>query len=189
MPSPPERRLPPNPYRSLVLLALVTLSGHRDSPGLLEDAHRLVTGALPRGRRHPRPHEYARIRRRVLRRSLFPRSWHPRGQAGMRVSPVDGTGGEARALEALDGLDAPARAAYTLMRLEALDTQSTIELLSSAGVRDAATAVERAREVPTTLRLPDPTVVRVSGRGSLVHRRGLVAAAGALALAVAALDD
>lgn len=85
MPTPLEQRLPPNPYRNLVLLALTTLSGHRDSPGLLEDAHRLVTGALPRGRRHPRPHEYARTRRRVLRRSLHPRSWHPRGQAGLRV--------------------------------------------------------------------------------------------------------
>lgn len=187
MTTPLERRLPPNPYRNLVLLALLTLSGHRESPGLLEEAHRLVTGALPRGRRHPRPHEYARTRRRVLRRSLFPRSWHPRGQAGMRVSPVDGIGGEARALEALDGLDAPARAAYTLMRLEALSPQDATELLASVGVRDSATAVGRAREVPTTLRLPDPTVVRISGRGSLVHRRGLVAAAGALVLAVVAL--
>ncbi|WP_017590129.1 hypothetical protein [Nocardiopsis ganjiahuensis] len=183
----PDRRLPPNPYRNLVLLALVALSGHRASPGLLEDAHRLVTGALPRGRRHPRPHEYPRIRRRVLRRSLFPRGWHPRGQAGLRVSPVDGIGGEARALEALNGLDAPARAAYALMRLESLDARSATELLASLGVRDAAVAVERAREVPATLRLPDPTVARVSGRGYLVHRRGLLGAAGALVLAVAAL--
>ncbi|MBB5489817.1 hypothetical protein [Nocardiopsis metallicus] len=187
MPGPLEQRLSPNPYRNLVLLALVTLSGHRNSPGLLEDAHRLVTGALPRGRRHPRPHEYARVRRRVLRRSLFPRSWHPRGQAGMRVSPVDGTGGEVRALEALEGLDSPARAAYALMRMESLDAQAATALLASVGVREAATAVERAREVPATLRLPDPTVVRVSGRGSLMHRRGLVAAAGVLVLAVAAL--
>lgn len=187
MPDPLEQRLPPNPYRNLVLLALVTLSGHRDSPGLLEDAHRLVTGALPRGRRHPRPREYARVRRRVLRRSLFPRGWHPRGQAGMRLSPVDGTGGEVRALEALDGLDSPARAAYALMRLESLDTQAATDLLASVGVREAAVAVERARGVPTTLRLPDPTVVRVSGRGSLVHRRGLVAASGVLVLAAVAL--
>ncbi|MBQ1080770.1 hypothetical protein [Nocardiopsis sp. B62] len=187
MPAPLEQRLPPNPYRNLVLLALTTLSGHRDSPGLLEDAHRLVTGALPRGRRHPRPHEYARTRRRVLRRALHPRSWHPRGQAGLRVSPVDGIGGEARALEALDGLDAPARAAYTLMRLESLDARATAALLGSVGVRDAAAVVERAREVATDLPLPDPTVVRVSGRGSWVHRRGLVAATGALVLVVAAV--
>ncbi|MFE1166754.1 hypothetical protein [Nocardiopsis sp. NPDC058789] len=186
MPPTPETVLPRNPYRNLVLLALATLSGHGDSPGLWEDAHRLVTGALPRGRRHPRPHEYARTRRRVLRRSLRPRSWHPRGRAGLRVSPWDGAGGEARALDALDGLDAPARAAYTLMRLESLEARAAADLLRSVGVRDAAAAVERARRAPSTPPLPDPTVVRVSGRGSWLQRRGLVATTVALALGVAA---
>ncbi|MGW5880093.1 hypothetical protein ACWFMI_26445 [Nocardiopsis terrae] len=187
MPKPPEQPLPRSPYRNLTLLCLVTLSGHREPHGLLEHAHRLVTGALPRGRRHPRPHEYPRIRHKVLRRSLFPRRWHPRGQSGLRVSPVDGLGGETRGLEALDGLDAPARAAYVLLRTEGLDARGAAELLSSVGVRDAATAVERATGVPAGPPLPDPTLVRVSGKGPLVHRRGLVASAGLLALAVTVL--
>ncbi|MEU3018150.1 hypothetical protein ABZ635_12235 [Nocardiopsis sp. NPDC007018] len=187
MPPEPESELPRNPYRALVLLSLAALSGHRDSPGLLEEAHRLVTGALPRGRRHPRPREYARTRRRVLRRSLHPRRWHPRGRAGLRVTPVDGSGGEVRALEPLEGLDSPARAAYVLMRLEGLDARGTTALLASVGVRDAAGAVDRARALPATPPLPDPTVVRVSGRGSWLHRRGLLTAAGGLVLAVMAL--
>ncbi|MBR8740832.1 hypothetical protein [Nocardiopsis sp. MG754419] len=187
MSTPPERPLPPNPYRNLVLLSLITLSGHRPPHGLLERAHRLVTGALPRGRRHPRPHEYARTRRRVLRRSLYPRGWHPLGHTGLRVSPPDGLGGEVRALDVLEGLDAPARAAYALLRSEGLDERETTDLLSSVGVRDATTAVERAKSVPEGPRLPDPTVVRVSGRGALLHRRSVVATGGALAAALFAL--
>ncbi|GAB3710000.1 hypothetical protein [Nocardiopsis nanhaiensis] len=187
MPDTPEQPLPRSPYRNLVLLALLTLSGSREPHGLLEHSHRLVTGALPRGRRHPRPHDYPRVRRRVLRRALLPRGWHPRGRAGLRVSPLDGVGAEARALEALAGLDSADRAAYALLKVEGLDTQQASEVLSAAGIRDAATAVERAQRVLEPPHLPDPTVVRVSGRGALVHRRGLAAAAGLLLFGASAL--
>jgi hypothetical protein len=124
MPKPAERPLPPLPHRNLVLLSFLTLSGSRPAHGLLEHAHRLVTGALPRGRRHPRPHAYPRVRRRVLRRSLRPRGWRPGGgTAGLRLSPVDGAGGEARLLEGLEDLDAQARAAYGLLRVEGLSAE------------------------------------------------------------------
>ncbi|NKY82285.1 hypothetical protein HGB46_27420, partial [Nocardiopsis dassonvillei] len=53
MPALPESGTPRHPYRNLVLLSLLTLSGSRPAHGLLEHAHRLVTGALPRGRRRP----------------------------------------------------------------------------------------------------------------------------------------
>lgn len=184
MPTPAEHRLPPNPYRSLVLVSFLALSGRRPAHGLIEQAHRLVTGALPRGRRQPRPHEYARVRRRVLRRSLFPRGWHPRGAVGLRVSPLEGVGGEVRALEGLEDLDGPSRAAYALVRVEGLSPDEARDLLSSVGVREAAGAVERALAAPEDHRLPDPTVVRVGGRGALVDRRALAVVAGAAGLAL-----
>jgi hypothetical protein len=109
MPDPPESDAPRHPYRNLVLLSLLTLSGGRPAHGLLEHAHRLVTGALPRGRRRPRPRAYPRVRRRVLRRSLRPRGWHLRGgAAGLRLSPLDGAGGEALAVEGPEGGEPPA---------------------------------------------------------------------------------
>jgi hypothetical protein len=189
MPALPESDTPRHPYRNLVLLSLLTLSGSRPAHGLLEHAHRLVTGALPRGRRRPRPRAYPRVRRRVLRRSLRPRGWHLRGgAAGLRLSPVDGAGGEARLLEGLDGLDAGARAAYGLLRVEGLSAGEAAALLSSVGVRDASDAVERALEAGCEHRLPDPTVVRVSGRGPLVERRALAAVAVLAGLALVALS-
>ncbi|WP_150255029.1 hypothetical protein [Nocardiopsis deserti] len=166
MPALSEPHAPRHPYRNLVLLSLLTLSGGRPAHGLLEHAHRPVTGALPRGRRHPRPHAYPRVRRRVLRRSLSPRGWHLRGgAAGLCLSPVDGAGGEARLLEGLDGLDARARAAYGLLRVEGRSAGEAAALLSSVGVHDASGAVERALGAGDEHRFPDPAVVRVSGRG------------------------
>ena len=188
MPTPAEHRLPQNRYRNLVLISLLALSGRRPAHGLLERAHRVVTGALPRGRRQPRPREYARVRRQVLRRSLFPRGWHPRGATGLRVSPLEGAGGEAVALEGLEGLDARTRAAYALLRVEGMAPGDARALLASVGVRDADGAVERALTVQEDLRFPDPTVVRVNGRGALLDRRGLAVAAGAACLAVLSLS-
>ncbi|WP_249352327.1 RNA polymerase sigma factor [Nocardiopsis akebiae] len=189
MPALPESDPPRHPYRNLVLLSFLTLSGSRPPHGLLEHAHRLVTGALPRGRRRPRPQAYPRVRRRVLRRSLRPLRWHLRGgAAGLRLSPVDGSGGEARLLEGLEGLDARERAAYGLLRVEGLSAEEAAALLSSVGVRDASGAVARALEVGGEHRLPDPTVVRVSGRGPLLERRALAAVAVLTGLALVALS-
>ncbi|WP_159945430.1 MULTISPECIES: hypothetical protein [unclassified Nocardiopsis] len=186
MPEPAEHPLPRNPYRSLVLLSFLALSGSRPAHGLLEQAHRLVTGALPHGRLHPRPRAYPRVRRRVLRRSLRPHRWHPRGGTGLRVSPAEGAGAEARALAALAGLDAEARAAYGLLRVEGLSPREATGLLASAGAHDAIGATERARAVPAEHRLPDPTLVRVNGRGSLLDRRALSGTAVLAGLAVLA---
>lgn len=189
MPALPESEPPRHPYRNLVLLSFLTLSGSRPPHGLLEHAHRLVTGALPRGRRRPRPQAYPRVRRRVLRRSLRPRRWHLRGgAAGLHLSPVDGSGGEARLLEGLEGLDTRERAAYGLLRVEGLSAEEAAALLSSVGVRDASGAVARALEAGGEHRLPDPTVVRVSGRGPLLERRALAAVAVLAGLALVALS-
>ncbi|WP_047871960.1 hypothetical protein [Nocardiopsis sp. RV163] len=189
MPALPESDTPRHPYRNLVLLSFLTLSGSQPAHGLLEQAHRLVTGALPRGRRRPRPQAYPRVRRRVLRRSLRPLRRHlGGGAAGLRLSPVDGAGGEARLLAGLEGLDARERAAYGLLRVEGLSAEEAAALLSSVGARDASGAVERALEAGGEHRLPDPTVVRVSGRGPLPERRALAAVAVLAGLALVALS-
>ncbi|MGW9350142.1 hypothetical protein [Nocardiopsis flavescens] len=189
MPTPQAHPLPRDPYRNLVLLALLTLSGRPPVHDLLQSAHRLVSGALPWGRRSPRAHEYPRVRLRVLRRALRTGRPRPRrGSAGLRVSPVDGPGPFERALEPLDGLDPAARAAYALLRVEALAPEEAAALLRRAGAADPEAALGRAASVPGGYRPPDPTVVRVSGRGAPPARGALTAAgAGLLVLALAAL--
>lgn len=177
MPTPSGHETPRNPYRNLVLLSHLALSGSGPAAGLLERAHLLVVGALPRGRRHPRPHEYARVRRRVLHRSLHPRRWHPRGEAGLSVIPAAGLGAESRDLDGLTGFGPAERAAYGLLHVEGLDARAAAEVLSSAGAQTPGEAVERAARAPADAHLPDPTLVRVSGRGALVQRRHLVGAA------------
>ncbi|MBE3000502.1 hypothetical protein IDM40_17595 [Nocardiopsis sp. HNM0947] len=174
MPTPSGHETPRNPYRNLVLLSHLTLSGSGPASGLLERAHLLVVGALPRGRRHPRPHEYAKVRRRVLRRSLYPRRWHPRGEAGLSVIPAAGLGAESRDLDGLSGLGPAERAAYALLYVEGLDPRAAAEVLASAGADASERAVERAAQAPADAHLPDPTLVRVSGRGALVQRRHFV---------------
>ncbi|MFY7070040.1 hypothetical protein ACOQFV_29645 [Nocardiopsis changdeensis] len=187
MPTPPVRPLPRDPYRNLVLLALLTLSGRPPAHELLPSAHRLVSRALPWGRRNPRAREYPRVRLRVLRRAL--RGRRPRrGAAGLRVSPVEGITPFERALEPLDGLDPAARAGYALLRVEALAPEEAAALLRRAGAADPEGALDRAAAVADGFRPPDPTVVRVSGRGAPPARGALAAAgAGLLVLALAAL--
>ncbi|MDT0329339.1 hypothetical protein [Nocardiopsis lambiniae] len=188
MSKPAEHTLPRDPYRNLVLLALLTLSGRPPAHELLPWAHRLVSGALPWGRRNPRAHEYPRVRRRVLRRALRGRRPLTRGHAGLRVSPVEGPGHLERALEPLAGLDPAARAGYALLRVEALSPEEAAGLLRSAGVTDPEGALDRATAVPEAPRPPDPTVVRVSGRGAPPTRSALaVVGAGLLAVAVGTL--
>ncbi|MCY9784299.1 hypothetical protein KIK06_10385 [Nocardiopsis sp. EMB25] len=171
---PAERPLPRDPYRNLVLLALLTLSGRSPAHDLLPWSHRLVSDALPWGRRNPRAHEYPRVRRRVLRRAL--RARRPRGPAGLRVSPAGGAGHLERALTSLRGLDTASRAAYALLRVEALPREEAADLLRSAGAADPEDALDRAAAVPDGFRPPDPTVVRVSGRGTVPGRPVLVSA-------------
>ncbi|GAB2511882.1 hypothetical protein [Nocardiopsis aegyptia] len=181
MPNPAEQPLPRDPYRNLVLLALLTLSGHAPAHDLLQQAHRAVTTALPWGRRNPRAHEYPRVRRRVLRRALRLRGTHRR--TGLRVAPVDGPGPLASSLAPLDGLDPAARAGFALVRIERLAPERAIALLRSVGVSDPERALDRAVAVPDGFRPPDPTVVRVSGRGA-PPGRPLLLMAGAVGLSL-----
>ncbi|WP_304451445.1 hypothetical protein [Nocardiopsis sp. YSL2] len=182
MPSPAEHSLPRDPYRNLVLLALLTLSGRPPAHDLLQRAHRSVTAALPWGRRNPRAHEYPRVRRRVLRRALRARGT-PR-RTGLRITPLDGFGTLTRALAPLDGLGPAARAGFALLRIERLDPEEAAALLRSVGVADPERALDEAGAVPDGFRPPDPTVVRVSGRGA-PPGRPLLLAAGAAGLALA----
>ena len=185
MSNPAEHSLPRDPYRNLVLLALLTLSGRTPAHELLQRAHRLVTTALPWGRRSPRAHGYPRVRRRVLRWALSARG--TRRRAGLRIAPVDGLGPLAQSLAPLDGLDPAARAGFALVRIERMAPDEAAALLRSVGVTAPEEALERAASVPGGYRPPDPTVVRVSGRGTPPARPVLlVAGAAALALAVAA---
>ncbi|KOX22052.1 hypothetical protein [Nocardiopsis sp. NRRL B-16309] len=186
MPSPVEHPLPRDPYRNLVLLALLTLSGRPPAHDLLQRAHRSVTASLPWGRRNPRAHEYARVRRRVLRRALRDRG--TRRHAGLRITPLDGVGPLARALAPLDGLDPAARAGLALVRIERMAPEQAVALLRSVGVRDPDRALDQAADVPDGYGPPDPTVVRVSGRGAPPGPPLLVAAGAAgLALVLAAV--
>lgn len=188
MPTPPARPLPRDPYRNLVLLALLTLSGRPPVHDLLPCAHRLVSRALPWGRRNPRAREYPRVRLRVLRRALRGGRTRRGTAAGLRVSPVEGLGPFERALEPLDGLDPAARAGYALLRVEALAPEEAAALLRRAGAADPEGALDRAAAVADGFRPPDPTVVRVSGRGAPPARGALVAAGAALLVpALAAL--
>ncbi|RKS05052.1 hypothetical protein DFP74_0641 [Nocardiopsis sp. Huas11] len=185
MSKPAEHPLPRDPYRNLVLLALLTLSGRPPAHELLHRAHRLVSSALPWGRRNPRAHEYPGVRRRVLRSAL--RARRTRRHAGLRVAPVDGPGPLARSLAPLEGLDPAARAGFALLRIERMEPEDALALLRSAGVAAPEEALDRAAAVPAGFRPPDPTVVRVSGRGTPPGRPVLlVAGTAALALGLSA---
>ncbi|MGV9253043.1 hypothetical protein [Streptomyces sp. NPDC003697] len=209
-------------YPRLVRLAYLVLP-----PGLSRNrrvltAHALTQRALPRGRssasaipaqssRRDADPGYALVRLQVLRSALeagLPRKggWCPRRAQlppllpqvwGLRLFPRSGGADELALDQQLSALPAPARAAYVLRGLEELPDATVREVLTAAGVQDAAEALRQADGVPARHALLDspefdpcslqvrPTDLKRRRR----HTKAVLAAAAALAVsgALAAL--
>ncbi|MFJ8195930.1 hypothetical protein [Streptomyces sp. NPDC096152] len=202
-------------YPRLVRLAYLVLPPGLGRKRRVLTAHALTQRALPRGRssgsvipaqsagRDTDP-GYAFVRLRVVRSALeagLPlrrRLWPKRAQLppllpqvwGLRLFPRSGGADELALDQRLASLSAPARAAYVLRGLERLPDGAVRELLTAAGVSDAAGALRQAERVPAQYRLldsPEFDACSLQARPTdLVrrrqHTRAALAAAAALAV-------
>lgn len=134
-------------YRELVRLAYLVLPGRRKRIYRLAIARRIVDESLPRRAGRNPGRAYTRARTRVLRRAILP-SWRLRFMLGPWLRALPARLPDPAMTIALARLDPAARAAYVLLRVEAMPRHEVRDQLVDAGVRDARAALEAADAVP-----------------------------------------
>ncbi|MET8243356.1 hypothetical protein ABZV31_02310 [Streptomyces sp. NPDC005202] len=202
-------------YPRLVRLAYLVLPPGLGRNRRVLTAHGLTQRALPRGRssapvipaqstgRDADP-GYAFVRLQVVRTALeagLPlrrRAWPKRAQLppllpqvrGLRLFPRSGGADELALDQRLAALSGPARAAYVLRGLEKLSDRAVREVLTAAGVDDAAAALRQTDRVPAQYALldsPEFDACSLQARPTDLMRRrqyGKATLAAAAALAV-----
>ncbi len=179
-------RVRAQPYRDLVWLAYLSLPRAAGEERRLVLAHRMSASAVTGRTRIEEVRLRKSFLRRVLRKRLMP--WSGR-LATVEAVPAVTRSRDMEFTRRFDGLPAPARAAYALLRLEERPHDQVMEILTGAGVDDPAAAlaaVSDFEEQAGWLWRPalDPTLVRIYGRPPAGRRLRAAAAAGLCLLAL-----